>query len=265
MLVRALSAAVGLPVLLGIVWLGDPLFTMLGVVVALLALREFYRLAQGAGGQAFPLPGYALGAALVLGMAWRGADAVPPLLALAVAVSLVGAMVRWQEDRPDTGWLWTLGGLLYLPLLLGHFLWLRQLPLGREWVFLVLLGTFATDTAAYFTGHAVGRHRLAPRLSPGKTGEGAIGGLIAATASVALLSAAFGLPMSLSAAVLLGLLVGAITQIGDLAESYLKRVAQTKDAGEVIPGHGGLLDRLDSLVFGAPVVYYYAVWVVGAG
>ena len=272
MFLRVLSALVALPLLLAVVWWGDPLFTLLGLTVTVLALREFFRLAQGAGGRPFTWLGYLLGTALLLGMRGLGADGVAPLLALGVALSLGEAMRRWGEGQSDTGWLWTLGGLLYLPLLLGHFLWLRGLPSGREWVLLALLSSFATDTAAYFTGRALGHRKLAPRLSPGKTWEGAVGGLAGAVVAVVLLPGALSwlpgaaaLPLSPPAALLLGLLLGLVAQLGDLAESYLKRAAQAKDAGQVIPGHGGVLDRLDSLVFAGPVVYYYAIWVLGAG
>ncbi|MBI4498353.1 MAG: phosphatidate cytidylyltransferase [Chloroflexi bacterium] len=272
MLVRVLSALVALPVLLAVVWLGDPYLTLLGLVATVLALREFYRLAQGAGGQPFTWLGYGLGVILLLGMQRWGPSAVPPLLALGVALGLSGAMLRWREGQSDTGWLWTLGGMLYLPLLLGHFLWLRALPQGLAWVLLALLTTFATDTAAYFVGRAVGRRKLAPRLSPGKTWEGAVGGMLGAVAAAALLPGTLALlpggaalPIPLPAALVLGVLLGVAAQSGDLAESYLKRSAQIKDAGRLIPGHGGLLDRLDSLVFAGPIVYYYAVWILSTG
>jgi phosphatidate cytidylyltransferase len=123
---------------------------------------------------------------------------------------------------------------------------------------MLLLGVImGSDTLAYFVGHAVGRHRLAPALSPGKTVEGAFGGLLGGVLG-ALVVRHLGLgAVSVAAAVLLGLLTAGAGMLGDLFESLLKRWAGVKDSGRLFPGHGGALDRLDSLLFGAPVLYYY--------
>jgi phosphatidate cytidylyltransferase len=135
---------------------------------------------------------------------------------------------------------------------------------GRNLVFLTLFTTFASDTAAFFVGRAVGKHKLAPDISPAKTWEGAVAG----GAGAILISLFFILPTPLSLpltwwqAALLGLLVSIFGQLGDLAESLFKRNMGVKDSGTFLPGHGGLLDRLDSIVFAGVVVYYYAVWVM---
>ena len=162
------------------------------------------------------------------------------------------------------GSIWTVIGVVYMGWLLGHLVGLRGLEDGRNWIFLALFVTFAYDTAAYFVGRGLGRHQMAPRLSPGKTWEGAAGGL----AGALLLSLFFTLstpvevPVSWEHALLLGLMVSIFGQVGDLLESWFKRYTGVKDSGNTIPGHGGFLDRLDSIVFTGLVVYYYVVWVI---
>lgn len=264
MLLRVATAAVALPLLAVAVWLGDPLFTLLGLLLTLVAVHEFGRLAQATGARPQgPLP-YALGALLLLAARTHDATLVFFLLAATVIAALAWATLTWDGQPGDTSWLWTVGAALYVPLLLAHYLWLRAWPDGAAWVALALAGTFSTDTGAYAVGKAVGRHKMAPRISPGKTWEGAAGGLAGGAAGTLGAAALLGLPGGLPALVMgLGLSVAA--QLGDLAESYLKRSARVKDAGGIVPGHGGLLDRLDSLVFTGPFVYYYAVWVMGAG
>lgn len=153
-------------------------------------------------------------------------------------------------------------GLCYVPLLLGHAGLLRQLDHGREWVALVLLIVMASDSLAYFVGMACGRHRLYAAISPKKSIEGALGGL--AGGILGTLAARYWLLPQLQPldVVLLGLGVGAFSQVGDLVESMFKRSFAVKDSGALFPGHGGLLDRLDSLLFAFPVTYYYVVWFV---
>ncbi|MCI0822109.1 MAG: phosphatidate cytidylyltransferase, partial [Chloroflexi bacterium] len=137
---------------------------------------------------------------------------------------------------------------------------LRAVDHGREWVVFLLLVTFAADTAAYFVGKSIGQTPLVPSISPSKTREGAVGGLIGA--AVASLAANYVLGLNALAweALILGVLIGIVGQLGDLAESRIKRLAGVKDSGVIIPGHGGLLDRLDSIVLNMVVVYYFVTW-----
>ncbi|HLF05275.1 MAG TPA: phosphatidate cytidylyltransferase, partial [Dehalococcoidia bacterium] len=151
---------------------------------------------------------------------------------------------------------------------LAHALALRQLgdgdALGRSWLLFALLVTFATDTGAFFVGRAVGRHRMAPGISPGKTWEGAAGGFLLAVLAALALAQFLELGLAFWQTGVIGAAVGVVAQGGDLLESKLKRLSQVKDSGSIIPGHGGILDRLDSLVAAVPTVYYLVVAVFRA-
>ena len=133
---------------------------------------------------------------------------------------------------------------------------------GFLWVLLLLGTVFAADTAAYFVGRLLGRSRMAPRISPGKTWEGTAAGLAAAAAACATLAAVLDLPIALPFAAALGVALGVVAILGDLVESALKRACGVKDSGALVPGHGGVLDRLDSIVFNLPLMYHFIAWTV---
>jgi phosphatidate cytidylyltransferase len=155
--------------------------------------------------------------------------------------------------------------------MLSYWLSLRGLENGWIWVYLAMLTTFANDTGAYFVGRAKGKHKLAPAISPSKTWEGAMGGLICAIVAATviatvlkLISPKLGIPFAFQywQIVLLGFLVSLFAQLGDLVESLLKRNTGVKESGDLLPGHGGILDRFDSLIFVGAMIYYYVTWVV---
>jgi phosphatidate cytidylyltransferase len=146
-------------------------------------------------------------------------------------------------------------GVCYCAWLLGHAIWLRALPGGAGLTFLLLAVTWSGESAAYFVGRAWGRHGLAPRISPAKTLEGAAAQL-AVSVVIALIGARL-LEIAWVHGLGIGCVLGIVGQLGDLAESFLKRNVAAKDAGRIVPGHGGLLDRLDSLLFNVPALYYY--------
>ena len=259
---RVASALVLLPPIVAAIWFGVPYLSLVVAAAAVLGLWELYRL-RGLGTRRLPT---LFGLAWVLVLVAAAHFGAPfSLLALtsAVVISLVVMMVR--SPAPDTAadWAWALAGLMYVGWMLSHFIPLRGLDGGRDWVLFALFATFAADTAAYFIGSALGRHPLAATISPGKTVEGAAGGLLGALAGAFVLAAVLpqlALPWWHVAA--LGVLIGVFSQAGDLTESLLKRSTGVKDSGDLIPGHGGLLDRLDSIVFTVVVVYYYVVWVI---
>lgn len=151
--------------------------------------------------------------------------------------------------------------ILYVGLLFSFLGLLRNLPEGQAWLILVLSTTFAADTGAYFSGRYLGRHKLAPRVSPGKTVEGYFGGLLVSVAMAFLVEYIIFNYFSIWDCLAVGALVGLLGPLGDLAESLLKRGVGAKDSGRLIPGHGGVLDRVDALLFTGPLVYWYAAFV----
>lgn len=243
-------------------WLDHLWYTVLIAVATLWGLLEFYSLAKPTRQK----PAISLGILLTLLFLTHGIlkeDFAALLLSSGIVLSLIWFLFRPFQEDAFANWVWTLVGALYLGWLMSYFLLLRDLPYGREWVLVALFTTFTADTAAYFAGRAWGRHPLAPRISPKKTKEGAVAGLLGAVVAAVVLVSLFQLPGGWGRISLLGLLMGIFGQLGDLSESMLKRSLKIKDSSQTIPGHGGILDRLDSLLFTVFVVYYYVVWIIG--
>jgi len=229
----------------------------------LLAVFEFYRLVGTSKALSLTCFGLFWTLLLILSPHCTYEFVVPFLLTSAVSLSLILLVLRPQKEGAFPGWAWTMAGILYVGLLLSYLVALR-LDAGRNWLFFALFTTFGSDTAAFFVGRAFGRHRLAPGISPRKTWEGAIGGGFGAIiiSLLFLLPTPLNLPLSYGQAILLGLLVSIFGQFGDLAESLLKRNMGVKESGRLIPGHGGFLDRMDSLVFAGVIVYLYWILVI---
>ncbi len=259
---RMVTALWSIPLLAAAVWFDQPWpwFTVFVAIWGLLAVFEFYTMVDTT--KIPPLT--------YLGLIWTllfilsphfNILSVPLLLSSVVVLSLVWLLRRPQREGAFFGWAWTIAGILYVGWLLSYFVALRGLDDGRNWVFFALFTTFGSDMAAFFIGRALGRHRLAPRISPGKTREGAVAGVLGAMAVSLLfqLPTPLHLPLSYGQVLSLGLLVSILGQLGDLVESLLKRQMGVKDSGRLIPGHGGILDRMDSIVFAGVVVYYYAL------
>ncbi|HLF08308.1 MAG TPA: CDP-archaeol synthase [Dehalococcoidia bacterium] len=259
---RLLSAALLLPPLLAIVWLGGPWYAALVTAAALIGVDELYRLARAAGRPTLRWPGLAFAALLL----WLPKLAPNQPWGLLYAIfALLGLPLLLVRPAPSVspgqqGRLWTVGGALYLAWPLSSALLLRELPDGRSWTLFLLLVTFSVDTGAYAIGRAFGRRRLAPRISPGKTWEGAIGGALAGVAASALGVMLLALPVVRVEAAVWGLALAIAAQAGDLYESALKRRLGTKEASGLIPGHGGLLDRLDSVLATSLMLYWLVLW-----
>ena len=261
---RIITALWGIPLLITVIWFGEPWVTILVALWGLLAAFEFYRMV--AASKVSPLTYFGLIWTLlfILSPHCNYDTLIPLLLTSAVIISLIWLLLRPQKEGAFIGWAWTIGGILYIGWLLSYYVVLRGLDDGRNWVFLALFTTFASDTAAFFVGRALGKHRLAPRISPGKTWEGAIAGVFGAIIVSLLftISTPLHLPLIHWQAILLGLLVSVFGQLGDLVESLFKRTMGVKESSKLIPGHGGFLDRIDSVVFAGVVVYYYVIWAI---
>ena len=257
---RVATAAVALPLLLAAFFLGPPLLAAgIAAAAVLVGLWEFFGLMNARGLAPFHVPGVVLLMAIFVEVARPMVPAsLWPAVALVTLICLLPRGTDFSSTVPSAAL--TLLGSAYLGSLGGAVAALRVLPPDRDgaWRLVLLLSiVMVADSAAFFVGSVAGRRKLAPAISPGKTIEGAAGGLAGGIAAAAVVRS-LGLPfVPLTHALLLGLAVAALGIAGDLVESLLKRWAGVKDSGVLFPGHGGMLDRLDSILFGAPVLYYY--------
>jgi phosphatidate cytidylyltransferase len=254
---RVLVTIVGVPLVLYLVYLGD--WWLFGLVLfgTLVALHELYAMARSL--RPLVLAGYAGALATLLGAQLGGAEWMVGgfMLTLVLAFLLYGIAETRQTATVTMST--TILGTAWIALGLGHVLLLRDVPEhGRLAVFTVLLAVFADDTAAYLIGRLIGRHKLAPSLSPGKTWEGFVAGTAAAIlmSFFALYEQDF---LSIPESIVLGAAVALAGAAGDLFESALKRDLQVKDSGQLLGGHGGMLDRIDSLLFAAVAAFYVVI------
>jgi len=264
---RVITALLGIPLVIAIIWFGEPWFTIFMAIWGVLAVFEFYRLVAASKVPPITYFGLIWTLLFILSPHFGYGIVTPLLLASAVVLPLIWLLLRPQKEMAFTSWAWTIVGILYVGWLLSYLVALRNidpvnLQIGRSWVFFVMLTTFGSDTSAFFVGRAFGKHRLAPSISPGKTREGAVGGVFGAIAVSLGMGALFDLPLGYGQAVLLGFLVSIFGQLGDLVESMFKRNVGVKESGRLVPGHGGLLDRMDSVVFAGVVVYYYVLFFI---
>jgi phosphatidate cytidylyltransferase len=268
---RARSAAILIPPLLVAMWLGGFWITLVVGVAVVFAGMEAFRLLTAAGHSSMPGLGIVLGVIVAFGDSVKELPGGSGLLLAALGVVLVGvgALTRLDPREGLAIFMTTTFGALYISLL-GFVARLASTgaavapsaPLGvlgseRAWILALVFVVWAFDTFAYFIGRRFGRRPFMHHISPSKTMEGVAGGLVAAAIVGAVITAALGRPWL--AGLVFGLLVGAAAQAGDLAESMLKRAAGAKESGTLIPGHGGILDRVDSFLFAAPVAYFYVV------
>ncbi len=259
---RIISVAIGLPFLIAIFWFGDPWFTLLVAAGAILGCLEFYKMVIPAKDQGFTYFGLLWSALFIFSLHIRATHVLPLLITVTVVFSLIWVFLFIPRDKAFSHWAWMIAGIFYTGWMLSFWVGLRNLTDGRYWALLALFGTFAYDTSAFFVGRTWGKRPLAPKISSGKTWEGAIGGMMGAIAGCLILKSLSPLPIDYWQALLLSFLISIFAQLGDLIESLLKRSSGVKDSGKLIPGHGGVLDRIDSLIFSGVVVYYYVVWAV---
>ena len=261
---RLITGVIGAAIVVALVGWGNlPLFWVLVSSATVLGLKEFYDLAKGGQLPSYPLPGMLTGWLLSLAPLVSIGIRKELLMLFTVTLALLALFMyalfaKEPLQEAMTALAVTVFGLMYVSWLFLHLTLLRGLPHGKQYVFYLLILVWAGDSGAYYVGKSLGKHPLSPVISPKKTIEGAIGGTAATLLASIIAKYTFLPQMSMLHAVTLGLLLAVVAQIGDLCESLLKRSVNIKDSGTLLPGHGGILDRVDGLIFAAPVLYYYA-------
>jgi phosphatidate cytidylyltransferase len=256
-----------LPVLIVCVLLGGWVFSLLVGAAVVICLWEFFRIVYpaGTGGRVDPfrLAGYLAGILVVAAAHAGRPELIVGVLAANVLAGGLISIGRFAGERRSPEWAAReVQGVCYIPLLLSFFIMLRALPDGIAWIFVVCAVVFAGDIGALYAGTLWGRHKLSPAISPGKSVEGALAGLAANLLTASAAKALFLPELGWGACWLFALAIGLAGQAGDLFESGLKRVSNVKDSGGLLPGHGGILDRIDALLFAGPVAYFFRVAMV---
>lgn len=276
---RIVSIIIPLPLLLVVVYLSVWSVALIVILAVMICLIELYKGLKQAGYH--PRSEVGMITALFLCAAalfqhYTSLNLVGLALSGGVILTLTNELTRKDSEHGLASWALSFVSACYVGWLLSYYILIRVLetPLeggwlaflkmdpGAAWIYFILAITWLQDAGAYFIGRSWGRHKLAPIVSPGKTWEGAIGGIATAIVAAMICILILGLPISYSVAAFLGLIGGIVGLIGDLAESLIKRRIGIKDMGNVIPGHGGILDRVDSIMFTAPIIYYLILLLV---
>ncbi len=256
------------------VWLVPPLFFLIAVgppvilflivfAATFFGLREFYELALPQSKGTERIVGIGLGLALTLAIFCADIDLPSIYLVLLLLLLSLLFMVTSQDLSTAISKMgMTLFGILYIAFLLSYISLIRNMDSGNRWTLFLIATVWAGDIAAFVTGSLIGKHKLYPKISPKKTVEGLMGALLGSVLIGLLFKALFLPQLSSAICVMLGVGMGFLGQLGDFSESMLKRSAQVKDSGSLIPGHGGILDRLDSFLFAAPFLYHVLLYLV---
>ncbi len=255
---RVISAIVFLPIFFLIVQYGNPaaFFVFLSAII-IATLFEFYTLLNQNGRKCMIYAGMILGWFIAFSFfSGHIQFMLYSMVILVMGIFIVKLFSKQPINASVEEISNTLFGVLYIAFLLSYVIFIRKDESGRQLIFMLFLIIWLGDTLAYYIGTLAGKHPLAPSISPNKSFEGAIGGLLGSVGGALLAHYWFYPPISIANSVILGLFTGIAGQMGDLCESMLKRNLKVKDSGFLVPGHGGLLDRLDSVLFSAPVFYY---------
>ncbi len=263
---RWITALVLVPLLILLICFGGTLWLAVVInVVCMVALWEYFGIVvhshRGMPAMNFFLLAIITATGIVWSAYYRSMGALLDIIVLNVVISGMLSVFRFKSDPPVCELVFRqVAGVIYVPLFLSYLLFIRNGRDGISWLFLLFIVVFIGDTGAYYVGSYFGRHKLCPKVSPNKTVEGALGGLLAGLGAGALYKSFLlpGLPWALG--LLCFLSINIAGQMGDLFESQLKRVAQIKDSGKLLPGHGGVLDRIDALLFAAPVAYIFKAY-----
>jgi phosphatidate cytidylyltransferase len=257
---RLISAAIGIPFIIGAIWIGKE------ALAALVALAVFVAVIEiGAARETAGTPWWVLTAIAAAALPVVALSSTADVLGAAAFVIMIQLTILTFSPDPKASvetWLFGIMSCLYFGVLAAHFVLLREMPEGRDLVIFTVVTVWLTDTGAYAVGRAIGARKLAPAISPGKTVEGALGSIVVGFASVFLLDFALGLDLDLNHRIALGLVLPVVILFGDLGESAIKRAVGVKDSSNIVPGHGGVADRIDSLLFAVPFVYWYINWVI---
>ncbi|MFQ6066359.1 MAG: phosphatidate cytidylyltransferase [bacterium] len=260
---RTIVACIFIPLFIFIIWRGGIAFLGLVCLISAVALFEFYRGIKKKGQEPFMIEGIGLGALVPVSIYIWGEKTLPPILVLIILGLFIRQFFKFEIKDAFTNVALTLGGIFYICFLFSYVLVLRGETLGSRLVMSVFFATWLGDTGAYLIGRSWGRHKLWVPLSAHKSIEGFIGAV--AASSIAMFISRLWLSFPLFHTLALGIMIGTAGQIGDLFESMLKRELGLKDFGRVLPGHGGVLDRFDSLFFTAPLFYHYVKYLIVPG
>jgi len=268
LLPRFLTALFGIPLILILIWIGYLPFFLLVYAIIFLGLYEFYYLWTEKGYKPDKIFGYIFGSLLLFSFYFNGLGLANPKLnegtglILSFGILFYLALNLFRKRASEQGGylnlVLTFWGIVYVVWLLGHLLLVRELrPFGREYTYLLFLTAWVSDTAAYFVGVKFGQYHLAKKISPRKTWEGTIAGIFTGILVVSIFKIFFLKHFTHLHVFIIGIILTLAGLFGDLSESYLKRQIGVKDTSSLLPGHGGILDRFDTLTFTAPVLYYY--------
>lgn len=259
-----MTAVIGIPLVIAVIVLGNPYLKYTIMVASLIGLFEFYRVVRKRY-QPMAILGY--GATIIMYIAFEQVTSYYwVFVTLFMIISLTVMVVRYPKYALEDVAL-TLFPVFYVSLLFSFMILVREITNGSFWIWLIALSAWGSDTCAYFAGITMGKHKLAPSLSPKKTIEGSIGGILGAGALgylYTMIFTMFAMPelrAYILVIVITVMIAAAISQVGDLAASAIKRFFEQKDYGHILPGHGGILDRCDSFIFVAPLIYIVALLV----
>ncbi len=255
---RVISALVAIPIVIGAVYSGGFWYALLLLLVTNLGVYEYNDILKGRNYKAPPVLSFISVSLFLIIIFFEQLELIYPLVVLTFLILFVSALFKMKQESISDSAL-SLWGVIYLGGLCGYLLLLRMMPEGATYTYLLLAGVWIHDASAYFIGIKWGFRKFAPQISPKKSVEGSlagIGGTVVIFFSVSILFPGL-IPLNPAQVVILALGLAVFAQLGDLLESALKRQMNVKDSSGIIPGHGGVLDRLDSLMLTAPFVYYF--------
>ena len=263
---RWITSLLAIPVLFLLITRGGPFaFSLLVSLISLVALGEYYRIVfpseAGIFREPLVIPGLAAGLAVIWAAYHGSFEAILGILTVDFLLSGMMSVPRFgAEPAISRKAMEQVLGVVYIPVCLSCLVLIRNGESGLHWFFLVVCVVFAGDTGAFYAGSFFGKHKLCPPVSPGKTIEGSMGGLAFNVGTASVYKLLFLPELAWVHCILFSLVIGGVGQMGDLYESMLKRSAKIKDSGRILPGHGGMLDRIVALLFAAPVAYLFKVW-----